>query len=184
MSMSILQMDLKDSLSKFKRQYVLAFLSRSNVCLVFENLTTTGVKINEDFIGEIRTQHKSGRTTVDVIINSDCKVSTTITVNETLTGLKISFALKVLGHKSRKEVLIELYLTCILLICNIPTIIFSMNTTTDLTSTHLVELATTVGTSELVIGAEVGFDITSDAVTKYNSGAGYNKFDFSASLLM
>jgi hypothetical protein len=29
-------------------------------------------------------------------------VSTTITVNETLTGLKISFALKVLGHKSRK----------------------------------------------------------------------------------
>jgi voltage-dependent anion channel protein 2 len=59
-----------------------------------------------------------------------------------------------------------------------------MNTTTDLTSTHLVELATTVGTSELVIGAEVGFDITSDAVTKYNSGAGYNKFDFSASLLM
>jgi hypothetical protein len=36
MSMSILQMDLKDSLSKFKRQYVLAFLSRSNVCLVFE----------------------------------------------------------------------------------------------------------------------------------------------------
>ena len=32
------------------------------------------MKINEDFIGDIRTQHKSGRTTVDVIIDSDSKV--------------------------------------------------------------------------------------------------------------
>jgi hypothetical protein len=32
------------------------------------------VKINEDFIGDIRSQHKSGRTTVDVIIDSDSKV--------------------------------------------------------------------------------------------------------------
>lgn len=61
---------------------------------------------------------------------------------------------------------------------------FSLNSTIGLTSTPLVELAATVGTSELTIGAEVGFDSTSAAVTKYNSGIGYNKSDFSASLLL
>jgi len=61
---------------------------------------------------------------------------------------------------------------------------FSLNSSIGLTSTPLVELAATVGTSELTIGAEVGFDSTSAAVTKYNSGVGYNKSDFSASLLL
>lgn len=59
-----------------------------------------------------------------------------------------------------------------------------MNSTIGLTSTPLVELAATVGTSELAIGAEFGFDSTSAAVTKYNSGVGYNKSDFSVSLLL
>jgi len=66
------------------------------------NLTATGVRINEDFIGGIRTQHKSGRTTVDVLIDSDSKVSTTVTVDEALTGLKTSFSFKVPDHKSGK----------------------------------------------------------------------------------
>jgi len=136
------------------------------------NLTATGVKINEDFIGDIRTQHKSSRTTIDVTVDSDSKVSTTVTVDEALTGLKTSFAFKVPDHKSGKLDLQYAHNR------------FSLNSTIGLTSAPLVELAATVGTSELSIGAEVGFDSTSAAVTKYNSGIGYNKSDFSASLLL
>ncbi|KAL5679155.1 hypothetical protein ACJX0J_005540, partial [Zea mays] len=151
----------------FDQKFSLSTCSNSGL-----NLTATGVKINEDFIGDIRTQHKSGRTTVDVIIDSDSKVSTTVTVDEALTGLKTSFAFKVPDHKSGKLDLQYAHNR------------FSMNSTIGLTSTPLVELAATVGTSELAIGAEFGFDSTSAAVTKYNSGVGYNKSDFSASLLL
>jgi len=136
------------------------------------NLTATGVRINEDFIGDIRTQHKSGRTTVDVIIDSDSKVSTTVTVDEALTGLKTSFSFKVPDHKSGKLDLQYAHNR------------FALNSTIGLTSAPLVELAATVGTSELSFGAEVGFDSTSASVTKYNSGIGYNKSDFSTSLLL
>jgi hypothetical protein len=112
-----------------------------------------------------------------------------------------------------QEVLTELYLTCMLclsiaftsmaydlnfthqfplIFCHISYSFFlkyaynrfSVNETIGLPSTHLVELALTVGTSELTISAEVGFDSTSAAVTKYSSGDGYNKSDFFASLLM
>ncbi|CAN6314124.1 unnamed protein product, partial [Urochloa humidicola] len=136
------------------------------------NLTANGVRINEDFIGDIRTQHKSGRTTVDVIIDSDSKVSTTVTVDEALTGLKTSLNFKVPDHKSGKLDLQYAHNR------------FALNSTIGLTSTPLVELAATVGTSELSLGAEVGFDSTSASVTKYNSGIGYNRSDFSASLLL
>jgi voltage-dependent anion channel protein 2 len=53
-----------------------------------------------------------------------------------------------------------------------------------LASTPLVELAATIGINEFSVGAEVGFDSSSASVTKYNSGIGYNKSDFSASLLL
>jgi len=62
----------KDLLYKgynFDQKFSLSTSSSSGL-----NLTATGVRINEDFIGDIRTQHKSGRTTVDVIIDSDSKV--------------------------------------------------------------------------------------------------------------
>jgi voltage-dependent anion channel protein 2 len=59
-----------------------------------------------------------------------------------------------------------------------------LNSTIGLASTPLVELAATIGTNELSVGAEVGFDSTSASVTKYNSGIVYNKSDFSASLLL
>ncbi|RCV46635.1 hypothetical protein SETIT_9G547300v2 [Setaria italica] len=160
----------KDLLYKdynFDQKFSLSTSSSSGL-----NLTATGVRINEDFIGDIRTQHKSGRTTVDVIIDSDSKVSTTVTVDEALTGLKTSFSFKVPDHKSVKLDLQYAHNR------------FALNSTIGLTSAPLVELAATVGTSELSFGAEVGFDSTSASVTKYNSGIGYNKPDFSASLLL
>ncbi|EEE58291.1 hypothetical protein OsJ_09329 [Oryza sativa Japonica Group] len=135
-------------------------------------LTATGVKIDELFIGDIQTQHKSGKTTVDVKIDSESRVSTTVTVDEALTGLKTSFSFRVPDQKSGKLDLQYLHDH------------FALNSTIGLTSTPLIELAATIGTNELSAGAEVGFDSTSASVTKYNSGICYNKHDFSAAVLL
>ncbi|KAL6907434.1 hypothetical protein ACP4OV_002473 [Aristida adscensionis] len=160
----------KDLLYKdynFDQKFSLSTSSSSGL-----GLTATGVKINEDFIGDIRTQHKSGRTTVDVIIDSDSKVSTTVTVDEALSGLKTSFSFRVPDHKSAKLDLQYIHDR------------FALNSTIGLASAPLVELAATIGTSELTVGAEIGFDSTSASITKYNSGIGYNKSDFSAAFLL
>lgn len=61
---------------------------------------------------------------------------------------------------------------------------FTLNSTIGLTSAPVIELATTIGTNELAVGAEVGFDSTSASVTKYNSGVSYTKDDYSAALQM
>uniref|UniRef100_A0A0E0GGI4 Mitochondrial outer membrane protein porin 6 n=1 Tax=Oryza nivara TaxID=4536 RepID=A0A0E0GGI4_ORYNI len=135
-------------------------------------LTATGVKIDELFIGDIQTQHKSGKTTVDVKIDSESRVSTTVTVDEALTGLKTSFSFRVPDQKSGKLDLQYLHDH------------FALNSTIGLTSTPLIELAATIGMNELSAGAEVGFDSTSASVTKYNSGICYNKHDFSAAVLL
>ncbi|KAG8073376.1 hypothetical protein GUJ93_ZPchr0006g46224 [Zizania palustris] len=136
-------------------------------------LTATGVKIDELFIGDIQTQHKSGKTTIDVKIDSDSKVSTTVTVDEALTGLKTSFSFRV-PDKNLGRLIDLQYLHDRI----------ALNSTIGLTSAPLVELAATIGTNELSVGAEVGFDSTSASVTKYNSVIGYNKHDFSAALLL
>lgn len=135
-------------------------------------LTATGVKIDELFIGDIQTQHRSGRTTVDVKIDSDSIVSTTVTVNEVISGLNSKLSFRVPDQMSGKLDLQYLHDR------------FALNSTIGLTSAPLVELAATVGTNELAVGAEVGFDSTSASVTKYNSGISYNKHDISAALLL
>lgn len=40
-----------------------------------QGLTATGVKVNEVFIGDISTQYKSGKTVVDVKVDSNSNVS-------------------------------------------------------------------------------------------------------------
>ncbi|XP_006649363.1 mitochondrial outer membrane protein porin 6 [Oryza brachyantha] len=160
----------KDLLYKdynFDQKFSLTTTSNSGL-----GLTATGVKIDELFIGDIQTQHKSGKTTVDVKIDSDSRVSSTVTVDEALTGLKTSFSFRVPDQKSGKLDLQYLHDRC------------ALNSTIGLTSTPLVELAATFGTNELSVGAEVGFDSASASFTKYNSGICYNKHDFSAALLL
>ncbi|XP_037437110.1 mitochondrial outer membrane protein porin 6-like [Triticum dicoccoides] len=135
-------------------------------------ITASGVKFDELFIGDIRVQHKSGRNTVDVTIDCDSKVSTAVTFDEVVPGLKTSFGFKVPDQKSGKLDLQYLHDR------------FTLNSTIGLTSAPVIELATTIGTNELAVGAEVGFDSTSASVTKYNSGVSYTKDDFSAALQM
>ncbi|RRT38190.1 hypothetical protein B296_00057514, partial [Ensete ventricosum] len=85
-------------------------------------LTATGIKVNELFIGDISTQYKSGKTVVDVKVDTnsnvsiifDCytiikscitmpSISTTVTVSELLAGAKTSLSFKIPDQKSGKK---------------------------------------------------------------------------------
>ncbi|KAJ6407053.1 hypothetical protein OIU84_010548 [Salix udensis] len=53
-----------------------------------------------------------------------------------------------------------------------------------LNPTPLLELSAAIGSSNLSLGGEVGFDTASSSFIKYNAGIGMNKPDFSAALLL
>lgn len=48
----------------------------------------------------------------------------------------------------------------------------------------VLELSTTIGSRELNLGGEIGFDTSSGSFSKYSAGICFNKPDFSAALLL
>ncbi|KAH7662876.1 Eukaryotic porin/Tom40 protein [Dioscorea alata] len=135
-------------------------------------LTATGVKMDEVFIGDINTQYKSGKTTVDVKVDTNSNVSTTVSFNEFVPGAKTSFSFKMPDQKSGKLDVQYLHHHA------------AITTSIGLTPTPLLELSAAIGSKEVSIGGEIGFDSASACITKYNTGIGYNKQDFSASLIL
>lgn len=59
-----------------------------------------------------------------------------------------------------------------------------MNSSIGLNPTPILELSAAIGSKDLSLGGEVGFDTASASFTKYNAGISLNKPDFSAALLL
>uniref|UniRef100_A0A1D1YL14 Mitochondrial outer membrane protein porin 6 n=1 Tax=Anthurium amnicola TaxID=1678845 RepID=A0A1D1YL14_9ARAE len=135
-------------------------------------VTATGVKMNQLFIGDISTQYKMRHTSVDVKVDSNSNISSTVTAYNDVSGVKAAFSFKIPDHKSGKLDMQYLRNRA------------AINSSIGLTPTPLLEFAATTGSKELNIGAEIGFDTSSASFTKYNAGIGYTKEDFSASLIL
>lgn len=160
----------RDLLTKdynFDHKFTLTTLSNAGL-----GITANGMKFNEQFLGDIGTQYKNGRTTVDVIVNTNSNVSTTITVNEIVNGMKASLGFKLPDQKSGKLDVHYLHDP------------IAVSSSIGLTPAPLLEFSGAVGTNEISIGGEIGFDSASASFTKYNAGIGLNKPDFSASLML
>lgn len=160
----------KDLLTKdynFNHKFSLATISAAGL-----GVTATGVKLDEVFIGDISTQYKSDKTTVDVKVDTNSNVSTTVTVNEIVSGAKAAFSFKIPGQKSGKLDVQYLHDH------------FAINSSIDMNTNPVLELAATIGTRKLGVGAEVGFDSTFATFTKYNAGICYNQHDVSAALIL
>ncbi|MQL81401.1 hypothetical protein Taro_013876 [Colocasia esculenta] len=141
-------------------------------------VAATGVKINQLFIGDLSTQYRRGSTSVDVKVDTNSnmitflKISTTVTLNEVAPGVKTALTFKIPDHKSGKLDVEYLHHHA------------AINSTIGLTPTPSLEFAAAIGSRELNVGAEIGFDTASASFTKYNAGIGLNKDDFSASLIL
>lgn len=160
----------RDLLTKdynFDHKFTLTTLSDAGL-----GLTATGVKVDQLFIGDISTKYKSGKTTVDVKVDTSSNVSTTITVDELISDVKTSLSFKIPDQKSGKLDVQYFHDHAVI------------NSSIGLTPTPLLELAATIGTKEFSLGGEVGFNSASACFTKYNAGIGFNKHDLSAALIL
>ncbi|KAJ4959417.1 hypothetical protein NE237_026528 [Protea cynaroides] len=151
----------------FDQKFTLMMLSDSGMAL-----TAAGVKRNQLFNGDLSTRYKSGSTSVDLKVDTDSNVSTTVTVDEIFPCLKTALKFKIPDHKSGKLDVQYLHPHA------------AINSSIGLTSFPFLELAATIGTKEISFGGEVGFDPASLSLIKYNAGIGLNKPDFSAALVL
>ncbi|XP_020587649.1 mitochondrial outer membrane protein porin 6 [Phalaenopsis equestris] len=160
----------RDLLTKdynFNHKFSLATISSAGL-----GITATGVKVDEVFVGDISTNYKNGKTTVDVKVDTNSNVSTTVTVNEIISGAKTAFSFKIPDQKSGK--LDVQYLGDHV----------AIDSSIGMNTNPVLELAAAIGSKEFVVGTEVGFDSTSATFTKYNAGISFNQRDFSAALML
>ncbi|KAJ8767499.1 hypothetical protein K2173_017543 [Erythroxylum novogranatense] len=135
-------------------------------------LTATGLKKDDFFFGDINTLYQSGNTIVDVKVDTYSNVSTKVTVNNIFPSTKAAISFKVPDHKSGKLDLQYLHHHA------------AIDSSIGLNPAPLLEFSAAIGSKELSLGGEVGFDTASASFTKYNAGIGLNKPDFSAALLL
>lgn len=60
----------------------------------------------------------------------------------------------------------------------------AINSSIGLNPAPLLEIAGAIGSKDVAIGGEIGFDTTSSSFTKCNAGISFNQPDFSAALML
>ncbi|KAJ1375503.1 Porin domain superfamily [Sesbania bispinosa] len=135
-------------------------------------LIATGLKKDQIFVGDINTLYKSGNVTVDVKVDTYSNVSTKVTVNDIFHSNKVALSFNIPDHKSGKLDVQYLHPHA------------AIDSSIGLNPSPQLELSAAIGSKELCMGAEVGFNTTSSSFTKYNAGIAFNKPDFSAALML
>ncbi|XAR51179.1 hypothetical protein NMG60_11005735 [Bertholletia excelsa] len=135
-------------------------------------LTATGVKRDQIFVGDICTQYKSGNTTVDVKVDTYSNVSTKVTMNNILQSTKVAFSFNIPDHKSGKLDVQYLHNRA------------AINSSIGLNPAPLLDIAAAIGSKDITVGGEIGFDTASASFTKYNAGIGIKRTDFSIALIL
>ncbi|XP_051149648.1 mitochondrial outer membrane protein porin 6-like [Andrographis paniculata] len=133
--------------------------------------TATGVKKDEIFIGDISTQYKSGKTTVDVKVDTYSNVSTKVTY-DWAPGTKAAISFSVPDHKSGKLDVHYVHRHA------------AINSSIGLHPSPLLDVAAATGLNDIAVGCEIGFDTSTSSFTKCNAGISFNKPDFSAAVIL
>ncbi|XP_010536913.1 PREDICTED: mitochondrial outer membrane protein porin 4-like [Tarenaya hassleriana] len=160
----------KDLLNKdyiFDQKFTLTMLSATGMELV-----ATGLKKDEFFFGDLSTVYKGQNTVVDMKIDTYSNVSTKVTVNNLLPTAKASISFRIPDHKSGELDVQYVHPHA------------TISSRIGLNPTPLLDLSATIGSQDLCLGGEVGFDSASASLTKYNAGIALNKLDFSAALIL
>lgn len=160
----------RDLLTKdynFDQKFTLSMLSSSGM-----GLTATGLKMDQIFFGDINTVYKSGNTIVDMKVDSYSNVSTKVTINDLLPCSKAAFSFKIPDHKSGKLDVQYVHPHAVI------------DSSIGLNPTPLLELSATIGSKNLCLGGDIGFNTGFASLTRYNAGIALNKPDFSVALLL
>ncbi|XP_015873312.3 mitochondrial outer membrane protein porin 4 [Ziziphus jujuba] len=160
----------KDLLTKdynFDQKFTLSVVGSTGL-----GLTATGLKKDEIFLGDVNTVYKNEKVTVDVKVDTYSNVSTKVTVSDILPSTKAAVSFKIPDNKSGKLDVQYIHPHA------------AIDSSIGLNPSPVLELSAAIGSKDLSLGGEVGFDTASSSFIKYNAGISLNKPDYSAALLL
>ncbi|GFY81061.1 voltage dependent anion channel 2 [Actinidia rufa] len=136
-------------------------------------ITSTAVKKGELSISDVAAQYKYKNTLIDVKLDTESNISTTLTITDIVPSTKTIASFKLPDYNSGKlEVQYfhhhATFTTAVALNQQSPT----------------VDLTATVGTPKIAFGAEAGYKTASGEFTKYNVGISVTKPDTYAAIFL
>ncbi|CAL9092252.1 membrane protein porin [Musa troglodytarum] len=135
-------------------------------------LTSAAVKKGGLYTSDIGSLYKYKNTLVNVKVDTDSNISTTLIISEILPSTKAIASIKLPDYNSGKLEVRYLHHHA------------SLASVMALKQSPVVELSGTVGAQGLAFGAEAGFDTASGAFTKYGAGVSLTKPEYDASVVM
>ncbi|CAL9159373.1 unnamed protein product [Musa hybrid cultivar] len=135
-------------------------------------LTSSAVKKGGLYTSDIGSLYKYKNTLVNVKVDTDSNISTTLIISEILPSTKAIASIKFPDYNSGKLEVWYLHHHA------------SLASVMSLKQSPVVELSGTVGAQGLAFGAEAGFDSASGTFTKYGAGVSLTKPEYDASVIM
>nr|XP_043615184.1 mitochondrial outer membrane protein porin 2-like [Erigeron canadensis] len=135
-------------------------------------LTSSATKKGGLSTGDVGAVYKYNNILVDVKVDTDSKIATTLTFTELVPSTKTIASFKVPDFNSGKIDIQYFHSHA------------TFTSAVALNQTPTVDISATIGTPTFVIGAEAGYEPSSGRLTKYNAGISVNKPDSSASIIL
>ncbi|KAK3016513.1 hypothetical protein RJ639_006836 [Escallonia herrerae] len=135
-------------------------------------LSSTAVKKGGLSSGDVGAQYKYNNALVDVKVDTESNISTTITFTDIVPSTKTIASVKLPDYNSGKLEVQYFHHHA------------SFTTAAALSQSPAVDLSATIGTPTFAIGAEAGYETSSGKLTKYTAGISVTKPDSSASIIL
>ncbi|QHO10400.1 hypothetical protein HN51_068379 [Arachis hypogaea] len=135
-------------------------------------LTSTAVKKGGHSVGDVAAQYKYRNTLVDLKVDTDSIISTTLTFTDIIPSTKTIASVKLPDYNSGKLEVQYFHDHA------------TLTTAIAMNQSPIIDVSTTVGTPSIAIGGEAGYDTTSGRFTKYTAGISFSKPDSSASIIL
>ncbi|KAG0487218.1 hypothetical protein HPP92_009313 [Vanilla planifolia] len=151
----------------YDQKLTISTYSASGVCL-----TSGAVKKGGLYAFDVSTQYKYKNSLVDVKIDTDSNITTTITVSEILPSTKTITTFKLPEYNTGKLEFQYFHDHA------------ALASVVALKQNPVVDLSAVVGVHGVAFGAEAGFDTSSGSFTKYNAGLGLKKQEYEVSVVL
>ncbi|XP_057957657.1 mitochondrial outer membrane protein porin 2 [Malania oleifera] len=135
-------------------------------------LTSTAVKKGGLSTGDVAALYKYKNTVVDVKVDTQSNISTTLTISEVLPSTKTIASFKLPDYNSGKLEVQYFHHHA------------TFTTAATLKQSPAIDLSATIGTPTIAFGAEAGYETATGSFAKYTAGISVTKPDSCASIIL
>ncbi|XP_054808844.1 mitochondrial outer membrane protein porin 2-like [Prosopis cineraria] len=135
-------------------------------------LISTAVKKGVRSTGDVAAQYKHNNAVIDVKVDAESNISTTLTFTDIIQSTKTIASFKLLDYNSGKLEVQYFHDHA------------TLTTAFGLTQPPVIDVSATIGTPGIAFGAEAGYDTANGSFPKYTAGISVTRPDSCASIIL